>query len=371
VYLKDLLVLNSGALSEFALEAEFHSTGAPKPILLVGSNGTGKTALLSLIADALTEIAARELQDVTPTKGANRRYYRIFGGSSIRVGSDYELTLAKFASSSDEFYFRSNAGILQPADVADKITKFAPVAQWQPEVPEKCVVGPVGKVPSILRDGVYAFFPANRSASPYWFNYTEYKQDTILFNEVFDKHLAKPIVVHTSFDDLKSWIMSLVADGKIDPAYILSGASFESIRQYAEREYQKTTLSNLNEVLSIIFQKQVRVARVIRGSGNRRICVAIGADMFLPTLENLSSGQASLFSIFSTVLRYGDYGDKASSKESLRGIVLIDEVDAPCVRMIWYRLPEKVKLTMGPQGADHDQRNPMCQDDLVPATRES
>jgi len=29
---------------------------------------------------------------------------------------------------------------------------------------------------------------------------------------------------------------------------------------------------------------------------------------------------------------------------------------APCVRMIWYRLPGKAKLTVGPQGADHDQR---------------
>ncbi len=28
----------------------------------------------------------------------------------------------------------------------------------------------------------------------------------------------------------------------------------------------------------------------------------------------------------------------------------------PCVRMIWYRLPGKAKLTVGPQGADHDQR---------------
>jgi len=29
----------------------------------------------------------------------------------------------------------------------------------------------------------------------------------------------------------------------------------------------------------------------------------------------------------------------------------------PCVRMIWYRLPEKVKFTTRPQGGDQDQRN--------------
>ncbi len=34
----------------------------------------------------------------------------------------------------------------------------------------------------------------------------------------------------------------------------------------------------------------------------------------------------------------------------------LDLFEAPCVRMIWYRLPGKAKLTVGPQGADHDQR---------------
>ena len=80
MYLREGLVLNSGAVADLTLHAAFNADGSPKPIVIVGSNGSGKTSLLALIADALIEVAALKLQGVTPSQGMQRQFYRVLGG---------------------------------------------------------------------------------------------------------------------------------------------------------------------------------------------------------------------------------------------------------------------------------------------------
>lgn len=72
MYLTDLLIVNSGAIEKLTLQPQFNADGSPKPVVLVGTNGAGKTGLLSVVADGLVEIAAQHYENITPTQGAGR-----------------------------------------------------------------------------------------------------------------------------------------------------------------------------------------------------------------------------------------------------------------------------------------------------------
>ena len=55
MYLKKIVCENMGPISYVDIEPGFTEEGNPKPLILVGKNGTGKSILISNIADSLFE----------------------------------------------------------------------------------------------------------------------------------------------------------------------------------------------------------------------------------------------------------------------------------------------------------------------------
>jgi hypothetical protein len=143
MYLKDVLIRNSGALERFDLKATFNSDGSPQPIVLVGTNGSGKTSLLSIIADGLVEIAARAYQDVAPTQGVGHQFFRVLGGRSVRVGSSYELAALRFEHGAEELYYQSKAGTIDPQFLNQELQGFPAFANWGPGENNKSAIGNV------------------------------------------------------------------------------------------------------------------------------------------------------------------------------------------------------------------------------------
>jgi hypothetical protein len=66
MYLKQLHIANNGPLREAKLDFPFTAEGNPKPIIIVGGNGRGKTNLLYIITDSLFQAAETRYQDVFP-----------------------------------------------------------------------------------------------------------------------------------------------------------------------------------------------------------------------------------------------------------------------------------------------------------------
>ena len=49
MYLQKVYLENIGPIEKLELEMPFHENGNPKPVVIVGGNGTGKTIILSYI----------------------------------------------------------------------------------------------------------------------------------------------------------------------------------------------------------------------------------------------------------------------------------------------------------------------------------
>ena len=65
MYLKRLSAVNMGPINDVSITFPFEESGNPKPVIIVGENGTGKTTLLSNVVDSLYELAEKAFNDVT------------------------------------------------------------------------------------------------------------------------------------------------------------------------------------------------------------------------------------------------------------------------------------------------------------------
>jgi predicted ATP-binding protein involved in virulence len=84
-----------------------------------------------------------------------------------------------------------------------------------------------------------------------------------------------------------------------------------------------------------------------RNAVHGRVAIRFGNGVIVPSLIHLSAGQALLFNLFATIIRYAERVDlkKSIHLSEIKGIVLIDEIDAHLHTDLQYEvLPKLVKL---------------------------
>lgn len=201
MYVKEIIVKNSGPLANMEIVPDFQPDGAPKPIVLVGSNGSGKTTILSIIADALIEIAATKFTDVDQPQGISRKYYRVLGSSTLRVGAKFELYLVKFDNAGHDINLAAKFGKIDP-DVEKKFkAKYPEIVRLSEENITKFTLAsealfrtPNDDIGQIFRKGAYVFFPSSRAEIPSWAN-EQASDEPGGFDTTFATTLKKPIIV--------------------------------------------------------------------------------------------------------------------------------------------------------------------------------
>ena len=328
MYLTHALVLNSGPLSNLEWEFELREDGRPKTTVLVGKNGSGKSNFLAFLTDALIELAARNFSDVAPQHHmGGHKWHRVIGGATMRTGTNYELALLRLEHEGNDFTYVSKGGQVAKPDIQDILGAFPHAPDWQPEGHHKAVGGPDGPIQMIFRRGCYVSFPTDRVEKPYWSGQTA-KRDDSDFTDQFSNELRKPISVRSSISALKPWLVDVLLDQMIDgTALVVNRQAIDQALAGAIANH--TALANVNSLLrTILGEPEARLVRTGRQSGFRKLMVYKGNDVLLPSLDAFSSGQAMLFGMFGTILKYADAGNVASPTSEMEGIVAIDEVDA-------------------------------------------
>jgi hypothetical protein len=74
------------------------------------------------------------------------------------------------------------------------------------------------------------------------------------FDPIFSKRLNKEIVVQSTFDDLKPWILGLLADANLNAGEALNLQTLDEIRSYAMQKVTAAApaLSGLGDILTAI-----------------------------------------------------------------------------------------------------------------------
>ncbi len=331
MYLKHLMIYNSGPTQELDLQPQFTDGGLPKPLILVGLNGAGKTNVLSTIADAILELqVAAGFGDILPNNQAGLRlFFRLLGGSTTSLNRPFEVSVATFKHAESVFSYRAQTGAA-PEEVVDKLKKIAAFDVWNAEQ-SKEVIGDGTLLKNIFVSESYSFFPVNRNEDAWWQSLRTEQSEDVRFAHRLNNELKKPVVLQTSFALLKPWIADVILDQTVDVSQALNMLSQHQsgLVQDLLAKATQGTLTAINNVFSTILRQQVFVTRGGRGAGASKLFLRdSNGSPVLNSLDSLSTGQAALAAIFLNIIRYSDMGRPGIPLEEITGISIIDEVDA-------------------------------------------
>lgn len=340
MYIKKICDANIGPIEKASIIFPFDDENCPKPVIVVGENGTGKSALLSNIVDAIYEIASNAYSDAmqqAQQSGLGYEYYKQISASEIHVGQEYMYSYIEFEnleSDPTKIEYMFKCGRIT-RDAFKESTGITPGNQitWEENGNFKAAVINKETAESIFSKEVLCFFGPERYERPTWmgnqyYELADFEHPSIRKN--YAGILGKPITITNVTAKNLQWLLDIIVDSRCD--VIKNGSSL----QIANISVQNllalgTARSNLETIMSKILGVDVYFGLNLRNTNYSRFNIRSKANssILVPTLDALSTGQSALFNMFATIVRYADTNNINDSINfnDITGIVVIDEVE--------------------------------------------
>ena len=340
MYTKRIQLVNYGPIDHLDITFPFEGDN-PKPILLVGENGSGKSILLSHIVNGLIlakEVAFPEAPEVAPGK-----VYKLRSNLYIKSGSEYYFAKVDFEQGIvvSEIMSRKNKqdypevpiGISgTPAESMWESMNLTMRDHYDSNLFENAASQNIAK--GLLAESCLLYFPSNRSEEPAWLN-----EDNLTAKA---KHIAvkstpgdtnRKVVASSPLHDNQNWLFGVGYDKvafelKIEsmslppiggnvtiPVPVYSG---DATTTFQTALYIAQIITSIEDAKFGIGGRNNRVISLLSGSG----------QVVVPNIFQLSSGETSLLNLFLSIIRDFDMCEAPfSSASDIRGIVVVDEID--------------------------------------------
>lgn len=360
MYLRECFIENVGPINSLDVSLSLNTIGNPKPLILVGKNGTGKTIFLAYVLDALAELAKKKFSDVVVGQQIGYSpFFKVTSGGDTRSLSGNSLSLLEFVDANSQFCYIEKVGQIDPQIYVAKLQgRFQSLQSWpENEQFHKVVTGDEKKIETFFQSGAVCFFPSSRHERPHWLNLGAI-DDQPLFgnNQRMSGVLGKPLIIERAAEDNRQWLMDVLLDSLVDGDFVVGVPTakqpapiyFQAQPNLQDKRWLKLGRQNVERLLrSVLEDESAEMVLNYRNAIHGRVAIRLGNDVLVPSLMHLSAGQALLFNLFATIIRYADRGDiqKSINLDEINGIVLIDEIDAHLHTDLQYEvLPKLVKL---------------------------
>lgn len=335
MYLKDCLIENVGPIEFLDVSLPFNDDFTPKPIILVGKNGSGKSVFTSYVVDALTEFAKVSYEDIVPPQGLKSPFFKFIGTRNQRTNSEFGIGLLQFIEGEQSFSYIDKSGILDSSTYGDKLLgRFEEVKSWPKDGNYKNCTKNKQLFEKFFRDSSVCYFPPSRKETPHWLNPESISgpnESGFRIGQNISGRLRKPIFIESSAEENKSWLLDVFLDSMVDFDTLPTNGRIIITSNLVDKQLLKKSREVADSLLKLILQdSSARLSVGYRNNPDYRLCIFNGDKPIVPSLDHLSSGQAILFNLFITVIRYADKGNINNSIDlsKINGIVIIDEVDA-------------------------------------------
>jgi len=368
MYLRECLIETIGPFTSLDVSLGLNSDGTPKPVILVGKNGTGKTILLAYIIDALSELAKEHFTDVVVGQQQFQKpFMKMTSVADSRSLCGKSLCLLEFSDSSTRLAYVEKVGVIDPQDYAARLgPRFEAVRGWpKDEQFHKRATGAKHRIESFLNAGAVCFFPSFRHESPHWLNRDAVKDEPLFRDDRgLQGVLGKPLIVERAADLNLQWLLDVFLDSLCEVKFVhFDPLIVDGVPQVSDNtdqvKYVVTSNTEDKRLLNVGRQNVEALLREVledasarlvlnyRNTLPGRVAIHLANNVVVPSLKHLSAGQALLFNVFATIIRYADRGDlhKSIRLYEIEGIVLVDEIEAHLHADLQYQvLPRLIRL---------------------------
>jgi len=366
MYLKSIVLENVGPIPKLELTLPFKGE-RPLPTVLVGTNGSGKTTVLSFIVNALIAFKQQVFEDA---EVKTNRVFRIRSGLFLRGGANFYQAKLQFQDSlSMEEWVLDRPRKTFERDVNPKPTdegwkKVAENELNNFEVSPATQPPPLGKRPEpklakLFSENVVLYFPSDRFEPPDWLN-VESLSAELRFPEpnIMEGFTTRRIFARSLLKPTLEWLQGLKFDQLLTethPAPVFSSGTGKAVQLMPTRYIQQGKTSALFNTAKLVLGRILGFEESafqieVEGRHSRRFVATVIRDgklaFQIPNLLGLSAGQSALFCLFCNIIRDFDLaGAQFSKPEEIRGIVLIDEADLHLHLDLQFQvLPELMKM---------------------------
>ncbi|MFY7003693.1 AAA family ATPase [Acinetobacter pittii] len=334
MYLRNIHIRNIGPIEKLDLELELKKDSNPKPVILIGKNGSGKTYTLSYIVDAFYELAKKQYNDVVKSSGMDSPYFRIISARDINTNTDGQSAAAYLRFFDDqegqEIHYCEKIGNISSAQgllnlYGNKINGIN-----SDNNNDKKILATKENIDKIFANTIN-FFPSFRKIVPHWLNLDALTQEIFNIESKYVGNLGKEIMCVDTFQRNIQWMLDVVLDSAILPAELDYLESQEEKDFVIKNKHAiNNSYRNINKIFKTILDNdELYLKTGWRNDAQSRLSLHSKGRVIVPNLEQLSTGQLVLLNLFITIIRHADYKDLNNSIriENIEGIVVVDEID--------------------------------------------
>lgn len=327
---------NVGPTENIDISFENNDENKPKPVILVGENGTGKSTVLSNVVDAFYEMASPIYNDVKEHDSGNLSYfYKTIMPTEINLGHNYMLSYIEFEGSGNEqpcqYVFK--CGQLTYDEFKKETNSELPNNKWNDKENSKSIIGDSKDIKDEFEKSICCYFASDRYEKPIWQGDKYYKTEEnehLIIKQRFDGKLNLPISVKNVTNSTLSWLLDVIVDSRTDIE--VQDGQLSSVHANIDDILKLgVARKNIEKIMSEILGKKVYFGLNFRSAHGSRFNIFDEKESktIVPTLDSLSTGQSALFNIFATIVRYADYKNinQSITLEDIEGIVVIDEIE--------------------------------------------
>ena len=335
MYVNNIKIKNYGSIEEFEINANFNEDGSPKPIILMGKNGSGKTLLLSQIIQAILLYKSDKYNEM-PEKDKNQLYKVM---STAYIKNDKEESFVSVSFDNKKYNYvevmsKNPNNTIEKNSYPDYTSKLKNNADFKETGMYNDKTGELD-----YDKNVCLYFPVDRHYIPGWKN-NNLKSNIGAENRIIGIN-TRNILCNTIQNDFEGFIINSVVDQYLydHKVFVQNNGKFivdslgNPVINYIGKN--NSIINFINSILSEFKNDKYNRKRLyISRKENRKIGVmgikSNGDDEeIIDSFSKLSTGEYSLLSMFTAILM--DY-DKTQSNSSfnfhdIKGIVLIDEAE--------------------------------------------
>lgn len=340
MYLRSIQLRNTGPIQKLDLILPFTGDN-PKPLILVGRNGSGKSTVISFIVNALVVLKQQVYEDGEVEKG---KVYRLRSALGIYGDASFYFAKLDFEQGVSLIEWQLNA---KKESITDPTDLLALDNSWNEISPNetshfKLPLGALAQthmLEALLQKTSLLFFPADRFEPPDWQNTENLSSELRLPDaarikgrtprRIFSRNRLKPtlewlnsVIFDMMVSEHRPVSVPSPSDGQLVPARVASPGKAHAVFDAVRVVLQKVLCQEATDQLQLgIGDRNSRIiSATVRRDGQLIRTVK--------DLLSLSAGESALFCLFASIVRDADLSSMEFQKPGdIVGIVLIDEAD--------------------------------------------